>query len=281
MDDVVETPERTAAGTGPREGRNSYRVAIETGDFELLRDAFAEHARIFIPPQFEAVEGRDTIVAFLGKIVSVFGHGGDFRFTHELDDAEGHKALVFAATVPGKGEHPPVDFTTTDLFTFGEDDRITEMVAMTRPIQALLLLREHGIGAVSQGPREGKNSYRVAIETKDFDLLREAFAEDAEILVPSQIEPFEDVDQAVGFLRQLHALFDAGGESGFTIELDDAKGSKALVLKGTIPGKGDLPAVEFEATTLLEFDEGDRIKKMIAMTRPIQGLLLLREHATA
>lgn len=155
MTKAAKKKNRAAAG-GPREGRNSYRVAIETGDQELLADAFAEDAKILIPPQVEPVEGRENIVAFLTKIVSVFGHGGDFRFTHELDDEEGHKALIFAATVPGKGEHPPVDFTTTDLFTFGEDDRITEMAAMTRPIQALMLLREHGIGVEAPKPRRRK-----------------------------------------------------------------------------------------------------------------------------
>ena len=143
--DVKKTPVDPEVPKRPAEGKNSYRRAIERGDWELLRAAFAPDAKIFVPPRIEPIVGRDAIVAFLNKIVTIFGHGGDFGFTHELDDAEGHKAIVFAATVPGKGEEPPVHFTTTDLFEFDKYDRITTMSAMSRPIQALLLLRKHGI----------------------------------------------------------------------------------------------------------------------------------------
>jgi hypothetical protein len=133
------------APTRPAEGKHTYRRAFETGNWKLLGEAFAPDAKAFVPPWEEPIVGREAIVGFLQRIAVVFAQGGDYRFIHELSDAEGHLAIVFTALIPGVGEVPPSRVTTTDLFEFDEYDRITTMTAMTRPIQALHLMQRHGI----------------------------------------------------------------------------------------------------------------------------------------
>ena len=123
--------------------RDRYRTAIETGDFEVLRSSLSRRVRLYTPVRPEPLEGRDSVLGFLGQLVQILQ---EFSFIGELDSADPDaKALVFRATVPAVGDIGPVEIQATDLLRFRRNGRIKSITAMARPIQALQALAGHGV----------------------------------------------------------------------------------------------------------------------------------------
>ena len=108
--------------------RHAFRKAVESRDREQMVAAFAEAAVLHSPVTFKPFEGRAAIALLLGILLEVFE---DFRYTDELEAADGTLALVFRARVGDK------DVEGLDLLRFDARGRIRDFTVMVRPRSAL------------------------------------------------------------------------------------------------------------------------------------------------
>ncbi|MEE9607544.1 MAG: nuclear transport factor 2 family protein [Myxococcota bacterium] len=108
--------------------RHAFRKAVESRDREQMVAAFAEDAVLHSPVTFKPFEGRAAIALLLGILLEVFE---DFRYTDELEAADGTLALVFRARVGDK------DVEGLDLLRFDARGRIRDFTVMVRPRSAL------------------------------------------------------------------------------------------------------------------------------------------------
>ncbi len=98
--------------------------------------AFAADAVLHSPVTHKPFEGRPAIRQLLAILLDVFE---DFRYTDELEAADGAKALIFRARVGDR------EVEGLDLIRFGESDLIRDFTVMVRPRSALeALLGEVG-----------------------------------------------------------------------------------------------------------------------------------------
>lgn len=116
-------------------GRNDYRKAIESKDFDALRRVFAPDARLFTPISAKPIQGREKILGFLQGLLSNLGH---VSFDDDLNEGDG-KALTFKAPLG-----PGLELHVCDLLKFGNGNMIVELQAYARPIQALNALQQAG-----------------------------------------------------------------------------------------------------------------------------------------
>ena len=116
--------------------RGSFRRAVESHDLEGMMAAFAADAVLHSPVTFKPFEGKPAIRQLLAILLDVFE---DFRYTDELEAADGAKALIFRARVGDR------ELEGMDLIRFGESDLIRDFTVMVRPRSALeALLGEVG-----------------------------------------------------------------------------------------------------------------------------------------
>jgi hypothetical protein len=109
-----------------------FRAAIETADPDRLSELFREDAVFRSPVVFKPYEGRDQVLKVLAAAERVLGAGGQFRYVHQLEDANDPVAILeFATEVDGK------QVEGIDKLTFDEDGRISELKVMIRPASAL------------------------------------------------------------------------------------------------------------------------------------------------
>jgi len=81
---------------------------------------------------FKPFEGRPAIAALIGILLDVFE---DFRYTDQLDAADGTRGLVFRARVGSR------DVEGIDLLRFDDAGLIRDLTVMVRPrsaVEALL-----------------------------------------------------------------------------------------------------------------------------------------------
>lgn len=113
--------------------RNAFRRAVEAGSLDDLLTLFREDAVLHSPITFQPFEGKPAVRRLLGIIFEVFQ---DFRYTDELDDADGTtKVLVFRTKVKNR------DVEGIDLVRFDEAGMIRDLTVMVRPrsgMEALL-----------------------------------------------------------------------------------------------------------------------------------------------
>ena len=127
--------------TAQRRGRledmlsDRFRAAVEHGNVDEAGALFSEDAAFRSPVLFKPYEGRDQIVKVLHAAERVLGLGGEFRYVHQLEDADDRVAILeFAAVVDGK------QVEGIDKLTFNEEGMITELKVMIRPASALQLV---------------------------------------------------------------------------------------------------------------------------------------------
>jgi hypothetical protein len=107
----------------------AFRRAIEAHDLDRLLAVFREDAVLHSPITFQPFEGKAAIRRLLGIIFEVFQ---DFRYTDELDDADGRtKILVFRARVRNR------DAEGIDLVRFDDEGRVRDLTVMVRPRSAM------------------------------------------------------------------------------------------------------------------------------------------------
>ena len=117
---------------------NTFRAAVEAGDFAALGDLLAEDVVFRSPVAFKPYEGRAIVAAILRGVGRVFT---DFRYVRELADEDGAgSALVFETVVDG------VSVNGLDLIRTDDDSLISELTVMVRPLSGANALA-HAMGA--------------------------------------------------------------------------------------------------------------------------------------
>jgi len=112
-----------------------FRAAIEHGNVDEAAGLFSEDAAFRSPVLFKPYEGRDQVVKVLHAAERVLGLGGEFRYLHQLEDADDRVAILeFATVVDGK------QVEGIDKLTFDDNGMITELKVMIRPASALQLV---------------------------------------------------------------------------------------------------------------------------------------------
>jgi ketosteroid isomerase-like protein len=107
----------------------AFRRAIEAKSLDALLGVFREDAVLHSPITFQPFEGKASIRRLLGIIMDVFE---DFRYTDELDDADGMtKILVFRTRVQGR------DVEGIDLVRFDDAGLVRDLTVMVRPRSGL------------------------------------------------------------------------------------------------------------------------------------------------
>ncbi len=128
--------------------RRIFRQAVEAHDVDRMMAAFAEDAVLHSPITFQPFEGRAAIRQLMSIILSVTQ---GFRYTDELDAADGTKALVFRARVRDR------DVEGLDLIRFNEAGLIRDLTVMVRPrsgLEALLAEVAPRLATAQAGDRE-------------------------------------------------------------------------------------------------------------------------------
>lgn len=109
--------------------RAAFRRAIERQNLDELIALFRDDAVLHSPITFQPFEGKPAIRRLLGIILEVFQ---DFRYTDELDDADGMtKILVFRTKVKNR------DVEGIDLVRFDDAGMIRDLTVMVRPRSSL------------------------------------------------------------------------------------------------------------------------------------------------
>lgn len=109
-----------------------FRTAAETGEIAGSSELFSPDAVFRSPVVYRPYEGRETVLKVLEAAVHVLGADGQFRYVHQLEDADTRVAVLeFATEVDGR------EVEGIDKLTFDEDGRITELKVMLRPASAL------------------------------------------------------------------------------------------------------------------------------------------------
>lgn len=111
---------------------DGFRAAAEAKDFEAGRDLFTEDVTFRSPFVHKPYEGIDALAFLLGNVVQVFEN---FRYISHVEDGD-TAVLMFEADVNGR------QLQGVDILKFGDDDKITEMTVMVRPMTGLAALGE-------------------------------------------------------------------------------------------------------------------------------------------
>ena len=112
-----------------------FRAAVEHGNVDEAADLFSVDVAFRSPVLFKPYEGRDQVMKVLHAAERVLGLGGEFRYVHQLEDADDRVAILeFATVVDGK------QVEGIDKLTFDDDGMITELKVMIRPASALQLV---------------------------------------------------------------------------------------------------------------------------------------------
>ncbi|MET0467854.1 MAG: nuclear transport factor 2 family protein [Aeromicrobium sp.] len=105
---------------------NTFRAAVEAGDFASLADLLADDVVFRSPVAFSPYEGKPIVAAILRGVGRVFT---DFRYVRELEATDG-SALVFETSVDGVSLHG------IDLIVLDDAGLISELTVMVRPLSA-------------------------------------------------------------------------------------------------------------------------------------------------
>jgi hypothetical protein len=124
-----------------------FRAAVEGGRIDQARELFREDATFRSPVVFKPYAGLDQVAKVLQAAERVLGVGGNFRYVHQLEDADDRIAILeFETEVDGKR------IEGIDKLTFDEHGLITELKVMLRPASALQVV---GTKMAQEFPRVG------------------------------------------------------------------------------------------------------------------------------
>jgi hypothetical protein len=110
----------------------AFRAAVEAKDLEAAREVIAEDAVFRSPVVFRPYEGRDAMMVILGAVVQVFE---GFRYTGHAE-GDDIAVLEFAARVGDR------EVQGVDILRFDDDDRVSELTVMVRPMSGMHALAE-------------------------------------------------------------------------------------------------------------------------------------------
>ena len=118
-----------------------FRTAVESEDWDAIRELLHPDVQFRSPAVHTPYEGREACLHLLGHVFEVFE---GFRYTDEIRDPSGTTGLVFRASVGGR------ELEGWDYLTHDEDGRITEFAVMVRPLSGLIALAQ-AMGARLEG----------------------------------------------------------------------------------------------------------------------------------
>jgi hypothetical protein len=110
-----------------------FRAAVEAGDVDAALATLAPDVIFHSPAVFHPYAGQETVGALLRLVFETFE---DFRYTDELQGADGTHALIFRARV-GEREVEGLDLLRDDA-----DGRVADFTVMIRPLSGLLALAQ-------------------------------------------------------------------------------------------------------------------------------------------
>ena len=111
---------------------DAFRAAVESKELSAIDALFAEDARFRSPVVFKPYEGRGQIAVILGAALRAFE---DFRYLAQTETGD-TAVLMFEARVGDR------ELQGVDILRFAEDDRITELTVMVRPMSGMHALAE-------------------------------------------------------------------------------------------------------------------------------------------
>ena len=117
----------------PAHSSHAFRMAVEAHDLDALTATLAPDVVLHSPVTFHPYAGRETVGTLLRLIAGTFE---DFRYTDELQRADGVQALVFRARVGDR------DLEGLDLLRLGADGLVADLTAMVRPLSGLVALAQ-------------------------------------------------------------------------------------------------------------------------------------------
>jgi hypothetical protein len=110
-----------------------FRAAVEARDIDAALATLADDVVFHSPAVFHPYAGRETVGALLRLVFETFE---DFRYTDDLENADGTHALIFRARVGDK------ELEGLDLLRHDEDGRIADFTVMIRPLSGLIALAQ-------------------------------------------------------------------------------------------------------------------------------------------
>src|ERR687884_582532 len=110
-----------------------FRAAVEARDIDAALATLADDVVFHSPAVFHPYAGRETVGALLRLVFETFE---DFRYTDDLENADGTHALIFRARVGDK------QLEGLDLLRHDEDGRIADFTVMIRPLSGLIALAQ-------------------------------------------------------------------------------------------------------------------------------------------
>ena len=105
----------------------TVREAIEAGDVASLTELLAEDVVFCSPAVYKPYQGRDTVLALLGVVATVFEN---FRYRAEWND--GATTILFFEANVGDRELQGVDILEHD-----DDGLVERFTVMIRPLSGL------------------------------------------------------------------------------------------------------------------------------------------------
>ncbi len=126
-------------------GNGPFRAAVESGEFDRIRDVLAPNVQFRSPVVYAAYEGRDRVGALLGVVGGVLGAELEYRWQVRDGDRE---VLCFTTRVGGR------DVEGVDLLRYDSDGLVAELVVMLRPASGLAAVRD-GMAAALEAARSG------------------------------------------------------------------------------------------------------------------------------
>ncbi|HTX32334.1 MAG TPA: nuclear transport factor 2 family protein [Solirubrobacteraceae bacterium] len=109
-----------------------FRGAVEAGEIGGASELFSPDVVFRSPVVYRPYAGRETVLKVLQAAERVLGGGGQFRYVHQLEDADARVAILeFTTEVDGR------EVEGIDKLTFDEDGQIAELKVMLRPASAL------------------------------------------------------------------------------------------------------------------------------------------------
>jgi hypothetical protein len=111
---------------------DAFRAAAEAKDFEAGRQLFADDVVFRSPFVHRPYEGIEALTFVLGHVVKVLEN---FRYVAHVENGD-TAVLMFEAETNGK------QLQGVDILKFGDEDRITEMTVMIRPMSGLTAVGE-------------------------------------------------------------------------------------------------------------------------------------------
>jgi hypothetical protein len=124
-----------------------FRLAVESGDLDGLRDLLADGVVFNSPVVHKPYRGREVVAQLLTFAAATFE---DFRYVDEVADGD-RAALIFRARVGDREVHG-LDLVHTDA-----DGMIDQLTVMVRPMSGLIALGEAmraKVEAAAAGPRD-------------------------------------------------------------------------------------------------------------------------------